>query len=263
MIIASMISPGRWLSWAVFYATFVINIVLDAWLLTVLHKRAVRKQLPWFVLYVACELVSTSVGLMTWLISRDLYTVVYWWKEVPRMALMVMAVRESLLRIFQDFRFLLRWFVFAAILAVILYSAFKAVYAPPVQTNQLLSFIIGVEFTLRWGIAAVTILSVPLMWLIEEPRSGREYSVVVGCGLASLAFLAHVLSRSFFGTRFTFLTQYLPDVGYFVTVLWWIKVFLRPVEEFGFKELGMEPEDIAKELRRYRELAERIIGKRS
>jgi hypothetical protein len=244
-------------------ALFIANLLVDTLLLAILLRQGVRKQLKWFVFYVAWEFLGACVGLATWSASKTLYVTVFWWMEGPRIALMVMAVRESLLRIFEEFRSLLWWFVFAAILAVVLYSAFKAVYAPPVQSNWLLSFVIGAEFTFRWGIAAVTILSVPLMWFIEEPRSGREYSVVVGCGLASLAFLAHVLSRSFFGTRFTFFTQYLPDVGYFVTVLWWIKVFLRPLEEFGFKELGMEPEDIAKELRRYREAADRIEGKSS
>jgi hypothetical protein len=101
------------------------------------------------------------------------------------------------------------------------------------------------------------------MWFIAEPRTGREYSVVMGCGFASLAFLAWVLDRSLFGTRFTFFTLYAPDVGYFVTVLWWIRVFQRPIGELGFKELGMEPEDIAQELRHYREVADRIEGKRS
>lgn len=263
MCVALMISTGRWLSWAIFYGTFAVNIVLDAWLLTILYKKDVRKQLPWFVLYVVWELVSTTIGLTTWLISKDTYTVIYWWKEVPRMALLVGAVRESLLHIFEDFKSMLRWSVFATILLVMLYSTWKAVYAPPVQSNWLISFIIGAEFAFRWGIAAVAVLSVPLMWWIEEPRSGREYSVVMGCGFASMAFLSHVLSRSFFGTRFTFFTQYFPDVGYFVTVLWWIKVFQRPVEEFGFKELGVEPEDIAKEIRRYREAADQIEGKRS
>jgi hypothetical protein len=244
-------------------ALFIANLLVDTWLLTTLLRRGVRKQLKWFVLYVAWESLGACVGLATWSASRTLYVTVFWWMEGPRMALMVMAVRESLLRIFEDFKSLLRWSVLGVILLVMLYSAWKAVYAPPVQTNRIVSFIIGAEFTFRWGIAAVAVLSLPLMWLIEEPRSGREYSVVMGCGFASIAFLAWVLSRSFFGTRFTFLTQYLPDVGYFVTVLWWIKVFLRPIEEFGFKELGMEPEEIAKELRRYREAADRIEGKRS
>jgi hypothetical protein len=262
-ILSAYQNVQRWLPWLILYGTFAVNIILDTWLLAVLFRRGARKQLPWFAFYIAWELLSTSAGLILWVAARHLYTTVYWWMEALRIALMVMAVRESLLHIFEGFKSLLRWSVLAVIVAVILYSAGKAVYAPPVQSNPIVSFVIGAEFTFRWGIAAVAVMSTALMWFVQEPREGREYSVVMGCGFASLAVLAWVLSRSFFGTRFTFFTQYLPDVGYFLAVLWWIKVFLRPVEEFGFKELGIGPEDIAKELRRYRELAERIVRKRS
>lgn len=243
-------------------ALFIANLVIDTWLLTILLRQGARKQLPWFVLYIAWEFLEACVGLATWSVSRRLYVTVFWWMEGARVALMVGAVRESLLRIFEGFKSLLRWSALAVIAAVILYSAWKAVHAPPVQSNWLVSFILGAEFTFRWGIAAVAILSMGLMWFVQEPMGSREDAVVTGCGLASLAFVANVLSRSLFGTRFTFFTQYLPDVGYFLAALWWIRVFSRPVEEFGFKELGMGPEDIAKELRRYRELAGRIVRKR-
>jgi hypothetical protein len=66
---------------------------------------------------------------------------------------------------------------------------------------------------------------------------------------------------SFFGTKYLFLSRYLPSVGYFLAVFLWIWAFSRPVESFGFKELGMGPEDMLKEIRRYREVALRMRGK--
>jgi hypothetical protein len=226
-----------------------------------LYQQAVRKQLPWFVLYIAWELLATTVGLVTWTFSSRLYVTVYWWMEAVRITLIVGAVRESLLRIFEGFKSLLRWSVLAVIAFVILYSAWKAIHAPPIQSNRLVSFILGSEFTFRWGIAAISILSASLMWIVQEPRGSREGVVITGCGVASMAVVAYVLSRSLFGTRFTFFTQYLADVGYFAAAFLWIRVFSRPVEELGYKELGMGPEDIARELRRYREVAEQIVRK--
>jgi hypothetical protein len=263
MLIAITISPGRWLSWAVFYAVFVVNLVLDAWLLTVLYKQGVRKRLPWFVVFIVWELLLTSVELTLWIANRRLYAIVYWWMEGPRMVLIVGAVRESFLRIFEGFTSKrgFRWSVWGVIAAVLLYSTWKAIYAPPVQNNRLIAYIVGTEFAFRWGIAAIGLLTMVLMYLLDEPLGTREGSVVIGFGIYSIAFLLLVLSRSLFGTRFIFFTQYLPSVGYFFAARWWIKVFSRPVEEFGFKELGMGPEDIAKELSRYRELAERLMRK--
>jgi hypothetical protein len=258
-----MISPGRWLSWTVFYAVIAANLVLDLWLFTVLHKQGVRKRLPWFVLFVVWELLSTTAGLTIWVANRRLYAIAYWWMEGPRMVLIVGAVRESFLRIFEGFtsRRGFRWSIWGVIAAVLLYSAWKAVYAPPVQNNRLVSYIVGTEFAFRWCIAAIGLLSMLLMYLLDEPLRTREGSVVIGFGIHSIAFLLWVLSRSLFGTKFAFFTEYLPSVGYFLAASWWIRVFSRPVEEFGFKELGMGPEDIANELSRYRELAERMMRK--
>lgn len=242
-------------------ALFVVNILVDAWLLYILRRQRVWKHLPWFALYICWEFLGACVGLTTWLLSKQLYVTVFWWMEGVRIALVVAAVRESLLRIFKGFESLLRRSVAVVIVAVLVYSGWKAVHAPPVQSNWLVSFILGAEFTFRWGIVAVMLLSIGLMWFVQEPMGSREDAVVTGCGIASIAFLVNVLSRSFFGTRFTFFTQYLPDVGYFIAAWWWIRIFSRPVAEFGFKELGMGPEDIRRELRRYRELAEQIMRK--
>lgn len=242
-------------------ALFIANLAVDVWLLAILTRRGVSKQLPWFVFYIRWEFLAVCVGLATWLVSHHLYITVFWWMEGVRVALVVGAVRESLLRIFAGFESLLRWSVFAAIGAVVAYSAWKAVHAPPVQSSRLVSFLIGAEFTFRWGVAGVAILSIALMWFVSEPVGSREDAVITGSGIASLAVVATVVSRSLFGTQFTFFTQYLPDMGYFVAVFLWIRIFARPTKEFGFKELGMGPEDIASELRRYRELAEQIVRK--
>lgn len=242
-------------------ALFIANLLVDLWLLLALSKRRVQRQLPCFVLYISWEFLASLVGLATWIFSRRLYIAVFWWMEGARIALLVAAVRESLLRIFEGFKSLLRWSVSTVIVLVVLYSAWKAVHAPPVQSTQLVSFILGAEFAFRWGIAAVALLTMGLMWFVQEPMGGREDAVVTGAGIASLAFVANVLSRSFLGTRYIFLTQYLPDVGYFVAAFLWIRVFSRPVPEFGFKDLGMQPEQIRTKLGRYRELDDRIRRK--
>jgi hypothetical protein len=47
-----------------------------------------------------------------------------------------------------------------------------------------------------------------------------------------------------------------------MAALLWIRVFSRPVEEFGLKELGMDTEQIAQELHRYGESAKRLLRKK-
>lgn len=246
------------------FLILTVNLAMNAWLLTVVYRQQVRKQLPWFALYVAWEFLLACIQIAAWAISSRFYVSVYWWTEAIDVVLTVAAVRESFLRIFEGFTRLrwFRWSVSGVIAGVVLYSAWKAVYAPPLQATRLGSFVIGAEFAFRWGIAGIGLLTMMLMYLLDEPLRSREGSIVVGFGIASVGFLAWVLSRSLFGTKYIIVSKYFPTVGYFVAAFLWIRAFLRPIAEFGFRELGMGPEDIARELRRYREHAERMMGKK-
>jgi hypothetical protein len=256
-----MIALGHWLAWVIFYGEFVANFIVNLWLFRILQKQGVKKRLPWFVSYIAWQLALTVVGLGIWIVRRSLYVRVFWWMEVVTVALLVMMVRESLLRIFKGFESLLRWSVLAAVVAVLAYSAWKGAHAPPVQVGRLGAFILGAEFVFRWGIAIVSTVAAALMWSIGEPSGSREDAVITGAAVASLGFVAWAVIRWVFGSRFTFFAQYLPAVGYFIAAFYWIKVFPRPIPEFGLKELGMQPEQLAKELRVYREILEWIRSK--
>jgi hypothetical protein len=242
----------------------IAGLAVDAWLLIIVYRRGVGKQLPCFVLYVAWGVLLASVQLVTWMISPRLYVAVYWWMELIEVVLIVAAVRESFLRIFQGFTSKrgFRWSIWSMILAVVIYSAWKAIYAPPVQSTRLGSFVVGAEFTFRWGILGIALLTAMFSLFLREPMDTREDAVITGFGLASFGVLAGIINFSLFGTKYLFFTKYAPSVGYFLAIFWWMWVFSRPVTEFGFKELGMGPEDIAKELRRYRELTERMVRKR-
>lgn len=241
--------------------TFLADLVANLWLLQILWRRNVWMQLPWFVAYIALEFVATTVGLGLWFADQHLYVTVFWWMEAVRIALIVGAVRESFLRAFLGFSSL-RWFpwiVRSVIGGVLVYSAWKTIYAPPVQNNRIISLIVASEFTFRWGIAAIGLLSLVMVWFLELPNDTRETLVIDGCAIASVAFLATVLSRSFFGTKYALLMQYVPDVGYLIAASIWIKYLRRPEQELRFEEVGITPEAMALELRRYREIAERAL----
>jgi hypothetical protein len=178
---------------------------------------------------------------------------------------MVGAVRESFLRIFRGFTRMswFRWAVSGVIVAVVAYSAWKAVYAPPTQGIfwWWIPFVLGAEFMFHWGTAAIGLLTMLLSWLVKEPTNSREDAVINGFAINSGTVIASAVIFSFFGTRYIFLSNYLPSVGYFLAVFLWIWVFSRAVEGYGFKELGMGPEDMLREIRRYREAALRMRGK--
>lgn len=243
--------------------TFLADLTVNIWLLLIVWRREISKQLPWFSLYIAAEFAATCVGLTLWLVDRQLYVNVFWGMESVKIFLVVAAVRESFLRTFVGFSSM-RWFPWAVrgvIASVILYSTWKAIYAPPVQNNRVVSLIIAGEFTFRWGVGGIGILSLVLVWLLELPRGTRETAALDGFTVASGGFLATVVSRSLFGTKYALIAQFFPDIGYLFAAFIWIKFMRRPETEFGFRELGMSPEMMALEMRRYREIGERLLGK--
>ena len=84
---------------------------------------------------------------------------------------------------------------------------------------------------------------------------------MTGFGLISGAFILTVICVSVFGNNFLSFSKYAPSVGYFIAIFLWIRVFSRPVEGFGFEELGIGPEDLLKLIRGYREDVRKIRGK--
>lgn len=244
--------------------SFFVHLALSSWLLIIVLRRAIWKQLPWFACYIASELVGACVGLMLWSINRRLYVSVYWWMTAAQITLIVGAVRESFVRTFVGFRSLewFPWLVRGVIAAVLAYSGWKAVYAPPVQNNRLVSLIVGGEFTFQWGIVAVGLLSVALEKLFNLRRDTREAAVIDGCAVASFGSLAWAVIRSLFGTKYSLVTQYFGELAYVLACFLWIKYMSRTETEVGFKELGMSPEQVASELVRYRAAAERLLKKR-
>jgi hypothetical protein len=242
---------------------FLADLVVNFWLVVIISRNRIWKHLPWFALYIAQELATTAVGLALWLVDQRLYVTFFWWTEALRIVLIVGLVRESFVRIFLGFSSL-RWFpwvVRSVIGCVLVYSMWKAIYAPPIQNNKIISLIIAGEFTFRWGIAAVGLLSLLMVWFFQLPNDTRETAVILGSAVASAAFLANVVSRSLFGTKYALITQFIPDVGYLVATLIWIKYMSRPEPEFGFEELSITPEMMVLELHRYRQAAERLFGK--
>lgn len=239
----------------------ITGLLVNFWLLIILHRQGVQKELPWFVLYILWAVLSESVVVAVWFFGRQLFPTLYWSLETIEIALIVAAVRESFLRLFRGFTRKpgFRWSVWGVIGGVVVYSIWNAFATPSVQQNKFGIFEVDAEFLFRWAILGIALLTTILGLLLGESPETREDAVIMGFGSASAGFLAYVISISLFGPKYIFITKYAPTVGYFVAAGWWIWVFSHPVARFGFKELGMGPEDIAKAVRRSREFMERLM----
>ncbi len=244
--------------------SFSIHVAVNGWLILILLRRSVIRHLPWFTAYIASELIGACIGLALWSFHRRLYVTVFWWMAAAQITLIVGAVRESFVRVFIGFRSLswFPWLVRGVITIVLLYSGWKAIYAPAVKTNRLISLLVDGEFAFRWTIVAIGVLSLALERILQVSRETREAAVLDGSTIASLGMLGWAVSRSLFGLKYAFLTQYVTEVAYLLAAAVWIKCMSRPEIATGFKELAMTPEQVAAELLRYRRAAERFLKRR-
>ncbi len=242
--------------------SFCAHVAVNGWLLLILWRQGTVRQLPWFSCYIASELLGACVGSSLFFFDRKLYVVVFWCLAAAQIGLVVGAVRESFVRTFVGFGSLqwFPWLLRSVIGGVLAYSVWKAIFAPPVHNNRIISLIVAGEFTFRWGIIAVGLLSLALAWLFKLPKGTREMAVIDGCTIASTAFLVVIGSRSLFGTRFSAVMQYIPEVGYLLAAYIWIKFISASRSDAGFKDLGLTPEQMETELKRYRRAAERLLG---
>jgi len=240
---------------------FLLHIAINLWLVTILCRRRMWRPLPWFVSYIGSELVGTSVNLIMWLFYHHLYVPVYWWTVAVQVVLIVGAVRESFVRTFAGFGALswFPWLIRAVIATVLLYSAYKAIYVPPVRNSRLIALVVGGEFTFQWGIVAVGILSLVLSWVFQLPRNTREMVVLDGCTIFSIASLISVVSRSVFGLRFVSWTQYASEVGFVIAAAIWIKFFSRMSGDYELRTSQLSAEQKSLEFSRYRKAAGRLF----
>jgi hypothetical protein len=240
--------------------SFSVHLAISTWLLIIIFRHRLWQHLPWFTIYIGSELCGACVGLTLWSIHRRLYVTVYWWMTAAQIILVVGAVRESFIRTFVGFR-LLRWFpwlVRGVIAAVIAYSAWKAIYVPAVPTSRLISLLVDGEFAFRWAIVAVAMLAVALERVFTITRDNHEAVILDGCAIASFGVLAWAVVRTLFGMKYSFIAQYFGEVGYLLAAALWIKYLARPDSSTGLQEAGLTPEQVAAELKRYRQAVERL-----
>jgi hypothetical protein len=241
-------------------AVHIVTVILNVWLLGALFRLSVRKHFPWFVSYVACSLISCCGELISLTISLRFYSKVYWWLEAVNVLLIIGTLRESLLRSFEN-SILPRKFqrlLWVSVVVVVVYSVVNAVYAPAVNNNLLVTFIIGAELALNWVVCIVAMAIVShLRRNDKKEKIGEpELAIIYGLGIASIAVLVWVASVSVFGDKAASITRYVPPVGYWLAVAWWLRVFSPP--QFGLKDLGIDVHEALKMVRRDSEFIERI-----
>jgi hypothetical protein len=251
------ITWSRLLPSVAFYGDFIAILVLSIWVLRVIAKHGVGRQLPWFALYIRWEVVSTVAALGTWLIAPRFYVSLYWWLEIPSVLLMIGAMQEALLDMYKGLRAVLHWFMPGVLAFVILYCSLRAIFSTSFPGNRIISFALSTEFTLRWSLVMVAIVAITMTYFVEGAWNTRGVYAVIGIGVISFAYVVWSDGLSSFGLAVLFIVKYLPSLGYFFAAIFWIKRFSIPLVQITLQD-GMGPAEVRTELGFLAQTLERI-----
>lgn len=203
------------------------SIGLRTGIVVLMGLRKLFRRFPAFALYNAYLVLSGVLKAFT-LSHWHLYFYIYWSTEPAEILLSILAVHESFLAIFGDF-YRLRWFRWlfpGAILGALIYSALTGYWHPPKQATALGAAIISSAVAAQYIILAICLLFFLLGRLLQVRWRRYESRIVFGFAVASLAYAFAGVIRSENGTKFIFLSQYLPAVGYILAALIWLTAFL-------------------------------------
>jgi hypothetical protein len=240
------------------------SVALQVCIFVLMGRRNLYRRFPLFALYTAYLILATVLRSL-FLPNPHVYFYVYWVSEPGEIVLAILAVHESFKAVFGAF-YLLWWFRFlfpGAIIAALGYSAWHAYVHPPLQVSALGAAIISMAIAAQYVIVCITVLFFVLLRFIRVRWRLYEFRIVFGFGVSALAVAFAGLVRSEFGTKFVFLTVWLPGVAYLVAVLIWFSAMLGEEPKNGRNIAGRpSPEQLVEGLRHQLRTLKKFLGKK-
>lgn len=207
----------------------VLSFGLKLLILRLLIKRQLQRRFFWFFFYIIYEILQSVVRFSV-AGNPNLYLRVYWLTEVADVVLMMLAVRESFLNVFQIYT-RLRWFmwiVWGAVALGSLYALFRAVVFPPVELRRITVIIIDLEVAVTFILLVVCLLYILLFKIFRIRGHAWDSGIIYGFGIYVCLGVATFVTRSTYGPRFPLLTEWLSPIGYILAEITWLLEFNRP-----------------------------------
>ncbi len=242
----------------------LIGPVLTAWVATLVVRRKLHREFPFFFAYLA---LSVLVPLVRLSVSGDYLTFfkVVWATEALYAVFALLALYEVFHEVFLPFYMLWRWFrlVFPAAVALIAFISIRsAIIHPALQAPRVLQVVFGSAKAVNYLEAVLFGLFFALVLLLGVRWRSYPFGIVEGFGLSALGALIAYGLRSEFGTKYDMFAKYAPPVAYGIGVLVWLDTFLRQpdpevVDTWRDK---ITPEQLLAEARGYIGILKRFFG---
>ena len=218
----------RWFEWLVLGSGILLEFSVIAQLL----RWRVWRSFPVYSIYIVFVLCRDLATVVT-VSHPGTYFFVYWLSAPVDILLTTLATLESFWRVFRSFH-LFRWFRFAlpvAIAVALAYSSWRGYRFPPVEATPVDAAIIQSAVASHYVILSIAILFFLLAALLHVSWRIHEHRLILGFGVASLAFVFGGSVRAVFGSHFDWISQQVPPIGYQVALLIWLSAAVHPVPE--------------------------------
>lgn len=199
------------------------TVALQSCILALMARKKILRRfrfLTAYLIYIVCKTVVEAIFLS----HQRIYFYVFWATQPAEMVLAILAVHESFMHVFRGFYGLLwfRLFFPAAILLTLAYSAWSAFAHPPLHVSRLGAAIISSAVASEYVIVGIAVLFFAMVGILHVRWRLYEFRIVFGFGISALAMVFAGVLRSQNGTRFNFVSEFLPPMAYLLANLLWL-----------------------------------------
>lgn len=209
--------------------SFGLSISLQIFILVLIFRRRVKRRFLWFFVYILYEICESVARFSVFDNAFSvLYNKVYWTTDVADLIFGAIAFCESFLNVFRPYtRF--RWFtaiIWICIGSGLMYAAFRIWALPPVTSAHQTLVVLNVAEDYSLGAAGILYLA--LIVLLQIKQHQWESAVILGFTVYFIFSSGGYIAFSVFGANYSFVSSWLPAVGYLLGATIWAVGLWRP-----------------------------------
>lgn len=237
--------------------------ILSIALAIILIWRKLYREFPFFFSYITSSILIATIRVLVRGNYRTFFEVV-WGTEALYAGLALLAMHEVYRWVFLAF-FKKWWFWLffpGVVTAILILAVIYRFGSPPVQANQVMSFIISAGMAVNLVQALLFVLFFSLVAFHGIRWRDYPFGVVVGFAVIATGAFGGNWARSEFGTKFMGLFSYAPSVAYIFAVILWLLTFVRPPQPEPKWMLNLTTKQMLQEIAQYTKVIERYLGRR-
>lgn len=201
------------------------------WLATVIARRRLHLEYPFFFSYIVFTLFATGIRLAV-SVNAPTYFFVYWASEPFFAILTLLALHEAFYDVFHRF-YSFWWFrlIFPGVVVVIFVFAIRhAILQPLVHAPRFMSVIFTVDTAFSYVQFGLLVIFMLLGAGLHLRWRGYPFAVTLGFAVSSLGDWTAFLVRAEFGTKYSNVFRYAPPTAFLCATIVWLWSFSGKLE---------------------------------